>query len=226
MSQRIQSGAVLLSAGAVEAVLIGQTPASWATLAATAPAQPVAERAGALLAAALVLIAVAAWTYALLVLALTALATQAHGDSRAAPRAAERVSRLLVPTSWRSAALVALGLVVTVGAATPATGDASQGRPEPPLTRLDGLPLPDRPAARVARPHHHAPPVIVETGDTLWDIAAAALPVGADDARIDRTWRAWYAVNRRVIGPDPDLLHPGQRLGAPARAPGTEGQLR
>ncbi|MBA2639907.1 MAG: hypothetical protein H0U77_07920, partial [Nocardioidaceae bacterium] len=72
MSQRIQSGAVLLSAGAVEAVLIGQTPASWATLAATAPAQPVAERAGALLAAALVLIAVAAWTYALLVLALTA----------------------------------------------------------------------------------------------------------------------------------------------------------
>jgi len=32
---------------------------------------------------------------------------------------------------------------------------------------------------------------------------------------IDRSWPRWHAANRDVIGPDPDLLHPGQRLQHP-----------
>jgi len=55
-------------------------------------------------------------------------------------------------------------------------------------------------------------PLTVRPGDTLWAIAAAHLPAGADDAEIDRGWRAWYVANATVIGPDPDLILPGQHL--------------
>ena len=55
-------------------------------------------------------------------------------------------------------------------------------------------------------------PVLVRPGDTLWAIAAAHLPAGADAAQIDHAWRAWYAANAGVIGPDPDLILPGQHL--------------
>ena len=37
--------------------------------------------------------------------------------------------------------------------------------------------------------------------------------------RIDRAWRAWYAANRRTVGPDPDLLLVGQRLVPPIVVP-------
>jgi nucleoid-associated protein YgaU len=57
--------------------------------------------------------------------------------------------------------------------------------------------------------------VTVAPGDSLWTLAAAALRPGAGDARVDRAWRDWYSANRRTIGPDPDLLLPGQRLIAP-----------
>lgn len=60
-------------------------------------------------------------------------------------------------------------------------------------------------------------PVLVTAGDTLWDLAARRLPAGSSTAAIDRSWRAWYAANRRVVGADPDLIRPGQRL-LPPRA--------
>lgn len=59
--------------------------------------------------------------------------------------------------------------------------------------------------------------VIVRAGDTLWGIAAERLGEPATDARIAASWPAWYAANRATIGPDPDLLRPGQRLHAPAQ---------
>lgn len=62
---------------------------------------------------------------------------------------------------------------------------------------------------------HRADPVIVKPGDCLWDIAAAHLGPGATDAAIARAWPRWYAANRAVIGPDPNLIHPGQRLVPP-----------
>jgi LysM repeat protein len=72
---------------------------------------------------------------------------------------------------------------------------------------------PTRPSAALP-----APVVItVATGDSLWTIAARQLPGGSGDGAIDASWRAWYAANRAVIGPDPDVILPGQRL----RAPGT-----
>jgi nucleoid-associated protein YgaU len=60
----------------------------------------------------------------------------------------------------------------------------------------------------------------VRPGDCLWRIAARALPRGAPDARIAREWPRWWAANRSVIGPDPDVIRPGERLTAPPTASG------
>lgn len=60
---------------------------------------------------------------------------------------------------------------------------------------------------------------VVAPGDTLWAIAARHLPAGASDASIDREWRRWYRANRAVIGADPDVIEPGQRLTPPGVAP-------
>ena len=54
----------------------------------------------------------------------------------------------------------------------------------------------------------------VESGDTLWDIAAAHLvPAERSAATIHRYWQQVYRANRSVVGADPDVIHPGTRLG-------------
>ncbi|MGL4178604.1 MAG: LysM peptidoglycan-binding domain-containing protein [Dermatophilaceae bacterium] len=58
--------------------------------------------------------------------------------------------------------------------------------------------------------------VVVRRGDTLWTIAARHLGTAPLDSDIARAWPAWHAANRDVIGPDPDVLLPGQVLRAPA----------
>lgn len=86
---------------------------------------------------------------------------------------------------------------------------------------VDGLSYPDRPedgaatagppAAEPARRTGH----VVRPGDTLWDIAAAALPPGASDAEITARWQRLYHQNAGVLGPDPDLIRPGTPLRLP-----------
>jgi nucleoid-associated protein YgaU len=61
--------------------------------------------------------------------------------------------------------------------------------------------------------------VTVRPGDTLWGIAADFLPTGATARDVAIAWPQWYAANRDVIGPDPDLIRPGQRLVRPATTP-------
>jgi resuscitation-promoting factor RpfA len=60
--------------------------------------------------------------------------------------------------------------------------------------------------------------VVVTAGDTLWGVVSAHLGPGAGDAEVARTWPAWWQANRSVIGDDPDLLLPGQRLVVPPPA--------
>jgi hypothetical protein len=108
--------------------------------------------------------------------------------------------------TWRPAAS---------GAATPGTSrpaasgaaqvgqDASTVSPAPRWRPADQSPTP--PAATV----------VVAPGDTLWDIAARHLPVGASAADIATAWPAWYAANAATIGPDPGLILPGQVLVTP-----------
>lgn len=55
----------------------------------------------------------------------------------------------------------------------------------------------------------------VTAGDTLWDIAAERLGPAATNSAIAQEWPRWHHANREVIGPDPDLIHPGQQLTAP-----------
>jgi len=57
--------------------------------------------------------------------------------------------------------------------------------------------------------------VVVEVGDTLWSIAATQLPADATAADVAAAWPGWFEANRDVIGDDPDLVLPGQRLVAP-----------
>lgn len=59
------------------------------------------------------------------------------------------------------------------------------------------------------------PGVVVRAGDTLWSLASEHLPAGATDAQVAAAWHRIYRHNRAVIGPDPDLLHPGQHLELP-----------
>ena len=86
---------------------------------------------------------------------------------------------------------------------------ADPGPMLPPPDRPDGRPPTDRPHRRSA--------VVVRPGDSLWAIAARALPGDQRAAEIAAEWPRWYAANRAVIGNDPDLIHPGQRLRAPDR---------
>ncbi|HET9658553.1 MAG TPA: LysM domain-containing protein, partial [Kineosporiaceae bacterium] len=57
--------------------------------------------------------------------------------------------------------------------------------------------------------------VVVRRGDCLWDLAARRLGPMATAAEIAAESHRWYQANRGVIGPDPDLLRPGQLLRPP-----------
>nr|MBA3782187.1 LysM peptidoglycan-binding domain-containing protein [Nocardioides sp.] len=129
------------------------------------------------------------------------------------------------------------GAVTAPAGAAPAHADRADAPTSAQERLLGGLPLPDRasirdspeppaqpdtsvrpttptqPVAHQARPQ--ADSVVVLAGDSLWSIAAAALPPGADDDQVDGRWREIYAANRAAIGADPDIIRPGLRLTLP-----------
>lgn len=116
-----------------------------------------------------------------------------------------------VPAVVRQLLLAACGVAVVAGLAGPA--EATTGRQDPPQTAasvvasaLAGLPFPDRPRGVPAEV------VTVRPGDTLWQLAEDRL---GDATR----WSELYATNRAVIGADPDLIHPAQRLRIPDHPP-------
>ncbi|HEX6920564.1 MAG TPA: LysM domain-containing protein [Actinomycetes bacterium] len=122
---------------------------------------------------------------------------------------------------------------VTAGTGAP-TGvpalDRPAADPQPPPSLPPGW-TPDRPAAPPRRaaptgalslvtttPHRAravAEEVVVRRGDSLWDIAARHLGPDASAADIAAEWPRWYVANRSLVGPDPDLIRPGQRLRPP-----------
>jgi nucleoid-associated protein YgaU len=136
-----------------------------------------------------------------------------------------------VPGVVRRVVLLACGVAV-VGASGPALAGPGALPADPGSgsgTGIQGLPLPDRATggatlawlaeATVAarRVDDRATrTVLVRAGDSLWSIAAEDLAPTADDAAVAAHWRRIYDLNRVVIGPDPDVIHPGQRLELPA----------
>jgi hypothetical protein len=93
----------------------------------------------------------------------------------------------------------------------PAGAAGAGGAPEGPAAP-DPVPVPDRP---LPAPGEH----VVLRGDCLWDIAADDLRrrTGHDptDGAVAAAVRTWWLANTPVIGPDPDLLLPGQVLRPP-----------
>lgn len=57
--------------------------------------------------------------------------------------------------------------------------------------------------------------VVVRAGDSLWSIAARHLPQDASSVEIAAAWPRWHEANRRLIGPDPNLLEIGWVLHTP-----------
>ncbi len=110
-----------------------------------------------------------------------------------------------VPTSTPAAA-------AEPGASTPA-GDPGSPR----LTGRARDRVPGAPSATPrATPDPEPATVVVLRGDTLWSIAARHLSPDAGPAQVAAAWPAWYAANTVTIGPDPDLILPGQVLVVPA----------
>ena len=112
-----------------------------------------------------------------------------------------------VPAGLRRLVLAACGVALVAGAspalATP--GPVSLADHTPPSTGAQVVVVPRLDPARV----------VVRPGDSLWAIAARHLPPDATAPRVTEAWHRIYATNRAVIGPDPDLLRPGQRLELP-----------
>ncbi len=193
------------------AALLG-TLTEAATVAATAePERVVLAAAG--------LLAWTAWAWGALGLLLTAAAALPG----ACGAAAGGLSRLVLPAGLRTASGLALGVGLVVSApaagAAPVADPAAVAVPEPP-TGDPGPAVPsppDWPDGTTAAPAEH----LVVPGDCLWRIAEDRLPAGGPghtDTDIARAVDRWWAANAAVIGPDPDLIRPGQVLTPP---PGT-----
>lgn len=131
-----------------------------------------------------------------------------------------------VPAPVRRLILLACGAALTTGVAAPAL--ATPGPATDQVDHSSRVVISDsshnsdraeeraRPQPPTARPPlPGAPTHVVQEGDSLWDIAASRLPDGADDTAIAAAWQAIYALNRDVVGPDPDVLQPGQQLELP-----------
>lgn len=135
---------------------------------------------------------------------------------------------------WRRVTMAACGCAATVAVALPAhaqpggPAEPSGALPSTPVHVLDGLPYPERPAlaapparraavptgrttAEPDTPGHH----VVRPGDTLWALAADQVRSSGgepDVATVARAVADLHHANREVVGDDPDLILPGQRL--------------
>ena len=190
--------------------------------------------ADAVLLAGVAALAWAVWLWGALGLTLAALSAL-PGVTGSLARA---LARCVLPAGARRAAALALGVGLVTGgpllagcattagalpeavAVASADGPASSasapvadwpGTPAPEPVP-DGPTVPDWPAA--AAGEH-----VVLRGECLWDIAAGDLVrrTGGTptDGEVAAAVDAWWQANAAVIGPDPDLLLPGQVLRPP-----------
>ena len=160
--------------------------------------------------AACVVVACAVWAW----LALTATVVEAWRGVGATRRRPWHL-----PEGVRRAVLAACGVALASGVTAPSWAtDLPSHRHRDGRAALSGLPLPDR----AVEPHRSplttaVDGVVVRPGESLWSIAARDLGPGAPDRAIARRWRAIYTANRHVVGPDPDVVEPGQRLHLPGK---------
>ena len=209
----------------VAAALAWLTPDFSAIGGALATAQRTADTAGpdALVISAAGLLAWAVWAWGALGLLLTA-ASALPGILGGAARVAVHV---VLPAGARRSAALALGL--GLGVAGPLLGTAALITPTPaaaadawtPATGVPDWPAPapqgpapDWPTAAASVGSH-----VVVRGDCLWHIASDRLLAQQGrtptDGEVAAATQAWWRANASVIGPDPDVLLPGQVLAPP-----------
>ena len=219
------AGVGTVAAGLTAALALQVDPVLKDAAAARGPDQLVT--AGCLLAALAVGIwlAVAALVAALALLPGSAGAALACCERHLAPPSIQRWVRLAVGAGAASALA---GTLLSPASATPAaapargehgvaarlepSGSDARGRDLPVLDRLAQLSAPSAPR-RDATPTPET--YVVRPGDTLWDIAATALPSTASASDIAAAWPHWWRLNRSVVGADPGLILPGQVLRVP-----------
>ena len=104
------------------------------------------------------------------------------------------------------------GLLLTSATSQRPAAEPQQQPQEPPSP---SPPAPARPAEHPPRSHTVTP------GESLWSVAASALAADAAPGEsvtagaVAAYWPRLHAANRAAIGPDPDLISPGQRLVLP-----------
>ena len=132
---------------------------------------------------------------------------------------------------------VLLGFALSSTAATPAlastSGAASSPAAPTSLPSLDrvaalppaGHPTPAAPTQSPLPSHQETPASgaqevermhIVRSGESLWSITRDYLGQHPSNASIARAWPTLWAANRAVVGADPSVVFPGQRLTIPA----------
>jgi hypothetical protein len=234
---RLQLLAALSADGAV---LVGARHAVAPTLTGLRnPARWVAE--GGTDAAAGALGLTALWFLALWIVLGIAALTVHELSSGAHSRAIHLMNRMVPKTALRLAAvLTGLGVAAAPAAAfataQPAPPGAACGAPcqatlpvlsSPAVPRLPALGtaprLPTLGTTPVPRSLGTAPVLparssgyVVRPGDSLWKIAAEGLPPDSPPSEVAVAAARWWSANRAVIGPNPDLLHPGQVLSIPS----------
>ena len=174
----------------------------------------------------------AAWVaWALMGYLVTAVGAAAVAQLRAQPAGPGRLAvatRRVTPACVRRFVEAAVGVstaaavVVGVGPVAASADPPHPSHPAPVAAAATTSPLdwPGLPVALVSsHPRRHGGPpaeLVVRAGDSLWTLASRQLGPGASATEIAAAWPRLYAANRAVIGTDPDLIHPGQRLVPPA----------
>ena len=225
---------------ALVGVLLSTLTPSFAEMAASlASAQRTADTVGpdALVLSAAGLLAWTVWAWGAIGLTLTA-GTALPGLLGSA---ADLALHVVLPSGARRAAALTLGLGLGVAGpllgtgvqlvVAPASAAAPSGVPVPDWPGIGGpsrsasavpdWPVPSTAAASSPVPDWPADSHVVLRGDCLWQIAADRLLEhlgrAPTDREVARDVRAWWAANADVIGPDPDVLLPGQVLRPPDR---------
>jgi hypothetical protein len=133
-------------------------------------------------------------------LVLGTVFTAASALPGAVGRWSSATAEQLAPWTLRRIVVAGLGVTVVVGPGVAAA--------EPPQ-------LTSAVVAHLDRPAEAGDVVTVHPGDCLWTITARDLGPLASNSDIAAAWPWWYAANRGAIGPDPNLIRPGQQLVAP-----------
>ncbi|MGP7959903.1 LysM peptidoglycan-binding domain-containing protein [Sanguibacter sp. A247] len=152
---------------------------------------------------------------------LPASAVAWSSDGTASGAAAAEAAAAGAPGSEAAAsAASAAQLLAWPSQAAPTTSATESAPSLTPTQTTARTPRPARTAAPAAARTETAPRasgtrVTVHAGDTLWGLAAAALP-HASQADLVAAWPELHEHNRKAIGSNPHLLMPGTRIEIPA----------